>query len=97
MRPLDTSCPATTATLRSFHFHGGECHVVNPEFQHVTYQRCSRRECNFCGVNRGVSACVEEFRWTTVFAYCNKLPEGSRISPLRLILPTSCTCQHFPC
>lgn len=97
MRPLDTSCPSQEYKLRSFFHHGGDCYVVNPEWQQITYNRCSRRECNFCGVNRGLSACVEDYRWFTVVAYCSKLEENSRIAPLRLILPVGCTCQHFAC
>ncbi|GFS23752.1 hypothetical protein ElyMa_003397300 [Elysia marginata] len=97
MRPLDTSCPSQEYKLRSFFHHGGDCYVVNPEWQQITYNRCSRRECNFCGVNRGLSACVEDYRWFTVVSYCTKLKEGSRIAPLRLILPVGCTCQHFAC
>ncbi|XP_048240728.1 uncharacterized protein LOC125374052 isoform X1 [Haliotis rufescens] len=106
-KPVHTSkpiCQSRKYALRRFWLHGGNCYVINPDYQKVTYARCSRHhDCSNCtrpayNVNHNtVNKCVETFETLDVWAFCDNLSKYDRIQRVGISLPKYCSCQTFTC
>ncbi|XP_067660455.1 uncharacterized protein [Haliotis asinina] len=105
-KPVPTSkpiCQSRKFALRRFWLNGGDCFVINPDYQKVTYAKCRYRDCSSCiqhsyGVNhKPVNKCVETFETLYVWAFCSKLTKFNRIKRVSINLPKYCSCQTFTC
>ncbi|XP_041360258.1 uncharacterized protein LOC121376452 isoform X2 [Gigantopelta aegis] len=89
-------CRQRKLSLRRFYAYGGQCWLINPTYQSISYVSC-KHGCGYDVGDGSRSYCAGNHVTKYVWAYCEGLRYGARIQAVAVPLPKSCSCQTYQC
>ncbi|XP_067661577.1 collagen alpha-2(I) chain-like [Haliotis asinina] len=95
------TCPSFARRLWSFSRYGGRCWVIQNVQENVTFSQCLTEKCHNCEEEQydgnRQNACIRNYNFISVWAFCENLPVQNQITRERIIVPTHCSCRNIPC